>query len=72
MVKTVTENAKNGSIMLFHNDLENTPAAVERILKILTKDGYTFVTADSLIYKDNYYIDSAGVQHSKQNQISSK
>ena len=68
MVKTVTENAKNGSILLFHNDLENTPAAVNEILKILTKQGYTFVTADELIYKDNYYIDSAGRQHLKQNQ----
>lgn len=63
MVKTVTENAKNGSILLFHNDTQNTPAAVEQILKILTKEGYAFVTADELIYKDNYYIDSAGRQH---------
>lgn len=65
MVKTVTENAKNGSILLFHNDLENTPAAVNEILKILTKQGYSFVTADELIYKENYYIDSAGRQHKK-------
>ncbi len=72
MVKTVTENAKNGSILLFHNDLENTPAAVNEILKILTKQGYSFVPADELIYKDNYYIDSAGTQHPKQNQASSK
>lgn len=68
MVKTVTENAKNGSILLFHNDLENTPAAVNEILKTLTKQGYSFVTADELIYKENYYIDSAGRQHLKQNQ----
>ncbi len=72
MVKTVTENAKSGSILLFHNDTENTPAAVEQILKILTKQGYSFVTADELIYKDNYYIDSAGTQHPKQNQTTSK
>ncbi len=72
MVKTVTENAKNGSILLFHNDTENTPAAVEQILEILTKQGYSFVTADELIYKDNYYIDSAGTQYPKQNQLTSK
>ena len=72
MVKTVTENAKNGSILLFHNDLENTPAAVNEILKTLTKQGYSFVTADELIYKENYYIDSAGRQHPKQNQTTSK
>lgn len=68
MVKSVTENAKGGSILLFHNDLENTPAAVNEILKTLTKQGYSFVTADELIYKENYYIDSAGRQHLKQNQ----
>ena len=72
MVKTVTENAKNGSILLFHNDLENTPAAVNEILKIITKQGYTFVTADELVYKDNYYIDSAGRQHPRQPQASQK
>ena len=65
MVKTVTENVKNGSVVLFHNDLENTPAAVNEILKTLTKQGYSFVTADELIYKENYYIDSAGRQHKK-------
>ncbi|MBE6789035.1 MAG: polysaccharide deacetylase family protein [Ruminococcaceae bacterium] len=65
MVKNVTENAKSGSIILFHNDLENTPAAVDEILKKLTKEDYSFVTADKLIYKENYYIDSAGKQHKK-------
>ena len=65
MVKTVTQNAKSGSIILFHNDLENTPAAVNEILKILTEQGYSFVTADELIYKQNYYIDPTGTQHLK-------
>ena len=66
MVKSVTENAKNGSIILFHNDLENTPAAVNEILKILTEQGYSFVTADKLIYKQNYYIDPTGTQRLKE------
>ena len=65
MVKSVTENAKNGSILLFHNDLENTPAAVDKILEILTREGYSFVTVDDLIYKENYYIDNLGRQHKK-------
>lgn len=63
MISNVTENAKNGSILLFHNDLENTPAAVDKILEILIKEGYSFVTADELIYKENYWLDSAGCQH---------
>jgi len=65
MVKNVTENVSSGSILLFHNDTKNTPAAVDKILGILTKEGYTFITADTLIYKENYYIDSAGKQHKK-------
>ncbi len=63
MVKSVTENAKNGSILLFHNDTQNTPEALDKILEILSEKGFSFVTADSLIYKQNYYIDSAGMQH---------
>ena len=65
MVKSVTQNAKNGSIILFHNDLENTPAALDKILEILAKDGYSFVTVSELIYKDDYFLDSAGTQHRK-------
>ncbi len=62
MVKSVTENAKCGSIVLFHNDLENTPEAVDKILEILSKEGYKFVTADELIYKENYEIRHDGMQ----------
>lgn len=65
MVKSVTENARCGSIVLFHNDLENTPEALDKILEILGKEGYKFVTADELIYKENYYIDHAGKQNKK-------
>lgn len=65
MVKTVVENAKNGSVVLFHNDTENTPEAVDKILEILGKEGYSFVTASELIYKENYYIDHTGRQYKK-------
>ena len=65
MVKSVTENAKNGSIVLFHNDTENTPEAVDKILEILGKEGYSFVTADELIYKENYVIKHDGTQIKK-------
>lgn len=63
MISSVTQNAKNGSIILFHNDVENTPAALDKILEILTKEGYSFVTVSDLIYKDNYFLDSSGIQH---------
>lgn len=63
MISSVTQNAKNGSIILFHNDVGNTPVALDKILEILTKEGYSFVTVSDLIYKDNYFLDSAGTQH---------
>ena len=65
MISSVTQNATNGSIILFHNDVENTPAALDKILEILTKEGYSFITVSDLIYKDNYFLDSAGTQHLK-------
>ncbi len=65
MVESVCKNAKEGSIILFHNDLENTPKALEQILKNLSQKGFEFVSASELIYKDNYYLDSAGAQHKK-------
>ena len=49
--------------MLFHNDTKNTPEAVDKILEILGKEGYKFVTANELIYKENCTIDHAGKQH---------
>lgn len=63
MVKNVVENAKNGSVVLFHNDLKDTEAALDKILKTLSKEGYSFVSADELIYKENYKIKPNGQQY---------
>lgn len=60
--KRILKNVKPGSILLFHNDLENTTAALPEILKTLKSQGYSFVTVNELIYKDNYTIDSSGKQ----------
>lgn len=63
MVARVTGAAENGSILLFHNDVKNTPEALRQILKILSDKGYQFVTTEELLYWDNYRVDSAGKQH---------
>lgn len=60
--KRVLKNVKPGSILLFHNDLENTTEALPEILSSLKSQGYSFVTVNDLIYKDNYTIDSTGKQ----------
>lgn len=58
----VTSKTKNGSIILFHNGVENTPSALEKILKKLDSDGYKSVPVSELIYWDNYKIDNTGKQ----------
>ena len=62
MYNRVTEKVQNGSIVLFHNGVENTPEALDKILTKLEKDGYEFVTVSELIYWDNYEIDHTGRQ----------
>lgn len=58
----VTSKIKNGSIVLFHNDADHTPAALPNILKCLKDEGYEFVFISDLIYKDNYEIKHDGTQ----------
>ncbi len=53
---------KSGSILLFHNDLENTTEALPDILAQLRDKGYEFVTVSDLIYHEDYTIDSNGTQ----------
>ncbi len=60
--KRVLKNVKSGSILLFHNDLENTTEALPDILKSLKSQGFEFVTVKELIYPDNYTIDANGRQ----------
>lgn len=60
--KKVLKGVKPGSILLFHNDLENTTEALPDILANLQGQGYKFVTVGELVYKDNYTIDANGKQ----------
>ena len=62
MYSRVTTKVQNGSIVLFHNGVKNTPEALDKILTKLEKDGYEFVTVSELIYWDNYEIDHMGKQ----------
>lgn len=62
MYSMVTSKVQNGSIVLFHNGVENTPDALDKILTKLKNDGYKSVTVSELIYWDDYEIDHAGRQ----------
>ncbi len=63
IVNRVTNSTQNGSIILFHNGVENTAEALDIILTRLSQQGYSFVSVKDLIYKDNYYLDHTGRQH---------
>ena len=62
IVNRVINGTTNGSILLFHNGVDNTAPALDRILTELAKQGYSFVSVEDLIYKDNFYIDHTGKQ----------
>ncbi len=62
IVNRVVKGTKNGSIILFHNGVENTAPALDKTLTELSKQGYSFVSVDDLIYKDNYTLDHTGRQ----------
>ena len=58
----VLKSAKNGSIILMHNDGKNTVQSLSLIIEGLKNKGYKFVSVGELIYKDNYKIDHTGKQ----------
>ena len=59
----VINGAKNGSIILCHNNGLHTAEALPLIFSTLKNRGFTFVPISELIYKENYYIDHNGRQH---------
>lgn len=58
----VISSAKEGSILLFHNDGKYTPENLPRIIEKYKGMGYEFVKVSDLIYTDNYYLDNSGRQ----------
>ena len=52
----------SGSIILTHNGTKHTADSLDMILKNIKQKGYDVVPISDLIYKENYRIDSAGVQ----------
>ena len=62
MSARVLNRVSEGSIVLMHNDGENTLKALPLIIEGLKNKGYTLVTISDLIYKDNYEIDHTGKQ----------
>jgi len=58
----VLKNIEPGSIILFHNAAENTPAALPGIIESLMADGYTIVPISQILLSGDYTIDHTGKQ----------
>lgn len=58
----VINGARNGSIILMHNNGLHTAEAVPIILETLKNRGYSFVPVGELIYRENFTIDGTGRQ----------
>ena len=56
------KKVKPGSIVLFHNAALHTPEALPTILEKLQRDGYEVVPVSQLIIRDNFHIDTSGMQ----------
>ncbi len=67
IVERVVPNAKNGDIVLFHNNSDHVLDALPLVLIGLKEKGFKFVGLSDLVATDNYTIDNNGIQH-KNNQ----
>ena len=59
----IVNGAKNGSIILCHNNGLHTAKSLPLVFSTLKNRGYEFVPIGELIYKENYTIDASGKQH---------
>ncbi len=59
----VINGAKNGSIILCHNNGLHTAEALPLIFSTLQNRGYEFIPIGELIYKENYALDHNGRQY---------
>ncbi len=56
------KNLGNGSIVLFHNDAEYTPKALDTIIKGLKEKGFEIVPISELIYEADFEMNHEGRQ----------
>ena len=59
----VLNKVQNGSIILCHNNSDHILEALPLMLERLKLKGFKVTSVGNLIYQDDYYIDSLGVQH---------
>ena len=68
MWERLNNKITKGSIILMHNGTEHTADSLELIIKNIKEKGFNIVPISELIYKENYEIDSNGMQIKLNNQ----
>ncbi|HHX95401.1 MAG TPA: polysaccharide deacetylase family protein [Clostridia bacterium] len=63
--KRILERVEKGSIILMHNDGQHTPEVIKVVLPELKRQGYSIVPISELLIKDDWYVDSEGIQRKK-------
>ena len=66
IIDRVVRNSEPGSIILFHANVQDIDIYLDEILAKLQKENFKAVPVSQLIYKDNYTVDSNGVQKIKE------
>lgn len=62
VIEKVVKNSQPGSIVLFHANIGNIGQYLDAILTNLKKDGYEVVPVSEILYKENFTIDTNGLQ----------
>lgn len=65
VIERVARKSEPGSIVLFHANVNDVGSYLDSIIGNLQKDGYEIVPVSKLVHKDNYTVDSNGVQKIK-------
>lgn len=63
VTKRVMKGAKNGSIILMHNNADHVTESLRLTLDYLTNGGYKVTSVGELVYQQDYRIDANGEQH---------
>lgn len=63
--KRILERVEKGAIILMHNDGQHTPQVIKTVLPELKRQGYSIVPVSELLIKEDWYVDSEGIQRKK-------
>lgn len=65
IIQRIMERVDKGAIILMHNDGQYTPEVIKVVLPELKKQGYSIVPVSQLLIKEDWYVDSKGVQRKR-------